>query len=293
MDIDQLVEKSNIVPLKNFIKEHKLTKKDLLRNRDVIEKYVAIFFQCEESLATECQQLISGYQLELVYENERIYLKMRDCAHQRRLRAVNRFKNNYLICHLPEAMMNLSLAKDFKVLKNDQTRFKLKEYFSEFIQKKQTKGIYIHGAPGIGKTYLSILLANELVRANYKVCFVFVPQLMAELKQAIAKTGNFLGNQIKKLQTCDILFLDDLAGESVSEWTRDEILFSILNHRMQHDLATFFTSNYDLGNLQDYYSRNLKYKNIDMVRSIRLVERIRYLAKPVLLTSKPLRKYAY
>ncbi|WP_338982198.1 ATP-binding protein [Spiroplasma endosymbiont of Eupeodes luniger] len=293
MDIYHRIQKTKIVALQKFIAEHQLLKKDLLRNNDILEKYLNNFVECLDGLNwNECQQLIPGYRLELVYENQRIYLEMQDCLHRQYLRANDKIRNNYLICHFPLSMINLSLENDFHLPENDFIRIKLKEYFINFLKKEQTTGLYIYGAPGIGKTYISILLANSLVRNDYKVCFVFVPQLMSQLKQAISKATNSLASDIYKLQTCDVLFLDDLAGEPVSEWTRDEILFSILNYRMQHNLSTFFTSNYDMGNLQEYYSRNAKYKNIDIVKSIRLVERIRYLAKPVLLGGDVLRKYA-
>lgn len=293
MDVFFKIKNSNNKELISFLNQHNLTKNDILRNSEILEKYLDNYIECIDGTDfLSCPQLIKGYNWKLTYENKTIYLELQDCWHQQNLKAFNKIYNNFLICHFPKSMLSLSIKKDFLLLPNDLIRIKIKKYFEEFVQGKHQLGLYIYGAPGIGKTFISILLANDLVRNNYKVCFVFVPELMSNLKQAISKNPQSLATDIAKLQKCDVLFLDDLAGEPVSDWTRDEILFSILNHRMQNNLATFFTSNYGMKDLQQYYSINFKSKSQDVLKAMRLVERIRYLAKPVLLSSAVQRKYA-
>ena len=155
--------------------------------------------------------------MKLNYENSRIYLNMIDCLHSQYNKKILNHKNKYLICHFPDNMKNLSLENDFLLFKNNKTRLWLKNYFKNIISFQETIGLYIHGKPGTGKTFLLILLANELVRTNRSIAFVFVPKLMNDLKQALSKNPSEVNIIIEKLQKADVLFLDDLAGEPVSD----------------------------------------------------------------------------
>lgn len=39
--------------------------------------------------------------------------------------------------------------------------------------------------------------------------------------------------------TCDVLLIDDIGAENNSPWSRDEVLGTILQYRMDSDLTTF------------------------------------------------------
>lgn len=81
---------------------------------------------------------------------------------------------------------------------------------------------------------------------------------------------------ISRMKFSDVLFLDDIGSESISAWTRDEILFPILEYRMNNRLKTYFTSNYTLEELKLRYGR-VREENSE-VASLRIIERIRTLA---------------
>ena len=50
--------------------------------------------------------------------------------------------------------------------------------------------------------------------------------------------------KVRGLKQIDILVLDDIGGESVTGWSRDEILLPLLDERMEKGKVTLFTSNY-------------------------------------------------
>ena len=80
-----------------------------------------------------------------------------------------------------------------------------------------------------------------------------------------------------------LLILDEpTAGLDVL--TRDEILGTVLQYRMDNDLTTFFTSNYTLSELEEHLSATSR--GNDPIKARRIIERIRFLTKEEKLISK-------
>ena len=59
----------------------------------------------------------------------------------------------------------------------------------------------------------------------------------------------------------------------VSEFTRDRLLFNILDYRMENKLTTFFTSNLSKEDLKEHYTFDKKV-NGNLMMAERLLERI-------------------
>jgi len=79
----------------------------------------------------------------------------------------------------------------------------------------------------------------------------------------------------------EVLILDDIGAEQSSPWMRDEILQVILQHRMQENLPTFFTSNFSFADLERHFASS---KNGDETwQAKRVMERIKFLAQEVRL----------
>ena len=91
---------------------------------------------------------------------------------------------------------------------------------------------------------------------------------------------------IVKLKRVDVLVLDDIGGEINSSFSRDEILFPILDSRMNEGKITFFTSNYNMDELEKHFSIENKRKDENPVPAGRIMERIRKLSKEMVLDDK-------
>ena len=83
--------------------------------------------------------------------------------------------------------------------------------------------------------------------------------------------------------------LDDIGAESLTSWTRDEVLGAILQYRMQEELPTFFSSNMDFKQLQKYLMVNNR-GDEETMKATRIMERIRFLAQPIELSGKNYRQ---
>jgi primosomal protein DnaI len=156
------------------------------------------------------------------------------------------------------------------------------QFFTEYDFSKDMKGLYLHGSFGSGKTFLIQALFHELKEEKHaKIEVAYFPELLRTLKD----DWEVYAHKMDVLQTVDLLLLDDIGAEKVTEWGRDEVLGTILQFRMDHHLPTFFTSNMNLKELEKHLAGN-----VDMVKSRRIIERIKELAYPMELISENRRK---
>lgn len=140
-----------------------------------------------------------------------------------------------------------------------------------------TKGLYISGPFGVGKTFLMGAMVNDLSRMDHQLTIgmVHIPTFANDLKETFQNnTTQQVINQIKEM---DLLVLDDIGAESMTPWLRDDVLSVILEHRMKENLATFFTSNFSMRDLQSHLAQTRD--SVSEVKAARIMERVRYLAK--------------
>ena len=162
------------------------------------------------------------------------------------------------------------------------------EFMIRILKDKKVKGIYLHGSFGTGKTYIVSALLNELAKRGHKVAIVYYPEFLRALKESFNTTDEFK-NKFNYIKKVELLLLDDIGAETVTEWSRDEILGPILQYRMENNLSTFITSNLNLEELEVHLS--IVKNNTDKVKARRIIERIKQLTEPMEMISKNLRKW--
>lgn len=177
-------------------------------------------------------------------------------------------------------------GKDYDKL---EERKLLVNAFAQFLKEDESgivsKGIYIHGSYGLGKTFTLKRFARILAERNRKVGFISVPTLISLFQTAFSKSSQEDMKQeiINTLKFVDYLFIDDIGAESISSWFRDDILFHILSDRSSNQKATFFTSNYSYEELVKIEAKTSKEKYLDTEKAIRLVARIKMQTVPIQL----------
>lgn len=151
---------------------------------------------------------------------------------------------------------------------------------NDFLASPNTfhQALYVHGAYGVGKTYLLAALANDLADSGYKTTLVHYPKFANDVKAAIQ--DNSVQQMVDELQYAAILMFDDIGAETNSAWVRDDILGVILQYRMQEELPTFFSSNFSMKNLEQHLARSSQ-GAIEEVKASRIMERIIFLSEEV------------
>ena len=171
----------------------------------------------------------------------------------------------------------------------DKKRVKLikwiKEFYDSYDQSKSMKGLYLHGSFGSGKTFLLAALLNELfINKKVRIEIVYFPELLRTLKD----DWDFFAGKMEFLKSVDILLIDDIGAEKVTEWGRDEVLGTILQARMNNNLCTFFTSNLTIEELERHLS--ITKNSEDTVKARRIIERVKQLTEDMELVSENRRK---
>ncbi|MER2088852.1 MAG: primosomal protein DnaI [Sporosarcina sp.] len=146
--------------------------------------------------------------------------------------------------------------------------------------KLPDRGLYIYGPFGIGKSFVLGALANELANRRVRTVAVYVPEFLREMKQSIQ--DQTLNEKIEFVKNAQVLMLDDIGAETMSAWTRDEVLGTILQFRMAEKLPTFFTSNFNYTELEDHLTYSQRGEK-EAVKAARIMERIRMISSPVRL----------
>jgi DNA replication protein DnaC len=108
------------------------------------------------------------------------------------------------------------------------------------------------GNTGTGKSHLAAAYLNHCLATGRAGVFVSLIDLMQTLYETIANRESPVswGEVLKRYTEADILVIDDLGQEKATEKTI-EVVFHILNHRINNQRTTVVTSNRSLASLRD------------------------------------------
>lgn len=252
-------------------KDNPLLKGIELTNKNILDAifYVDEITNCDSCEGLEfCKNRIKG--LMPTFDGEELGLtscKYSVCE-QKKSNVSTIFASNYIL----DANFN-----NFDI--STTARSKALDYARSVVAsgKDMQKGLYIYGNFGTGKTYFLSALANELAQNNIKSIIVFMPDLSRNLKNAMAE--NLLESRVNLLKNVDVLMLDDLGGEMISGWLRDEIIAPIIQYRMLHNKPIYITSNLDYNLLREHFAATKD--DLDNIKSNRILERIKEMTKRV------------
>lgn len=159
----------------------------------------------------------------------------------------------------------------FQTNKSNRTAFEIAKKYAEDWDKFKVEGtglIFI-GKYGTGKTHLAFAIANYLLNKGVPVVYETLINLMEKLKSGYDRENNVDYYEIIKLYCeCDLLIIDDLGKEKLSEWVLEK-LFQIINTRYENMLPILITSNYSEKDM----IRRLSYGN-DGIAAESLVSRL-------------------
>lgn len=109
-----------------------------------------------------------------------------------------------------------------------------------------TKNLVLEGSNHTGKTHLITAATNELSRHGTYVRMALINDIYSTIKRAYDyEASEYYYNRFKKIYTKpDILVIDDLGKERVTDWTVST-LFDIIDERYRNNKVTAVTTNYN------------------------------------------------
>lgn len=181
----------------------------------------------------------NGHLAEIVYEESHFKELMKD--------------NSFLTYDdslFDDKAVNPEYNKTVKQNMRDNLKMALR-YVSEF--SIHAENLYLYGPSGTGKTFLASCIARELLNEGNLVVYRTSAQLMDDIKDIKFRDNKELEALITD---CDLLIIDDLGTEMVSDLAKTEI-FNLINNRLLHKKKLIISSNLKLENIRDKYSERL------------------------------------
>lgn len=127
---------------------------------------------------------------------------------------------------------------------------RIKEYiYSD--EYKEGKGFFFYGTHGVGKTHLAVSILKGLyLKQGVTGMFYDTRMLMYDLKATFDGTSS-TRDLLNSVISSQILILDDLGAERLSDWAKD-ILHYIIVKRYNDKLPVIITSNFELESDKDF-----------------------------------------
>jgi DNA replication protein DnaC len=117
----------------------------------------------------------------------------------------------------------------------------------EYPKNKNTYGLYLYGRTGTGKTLLSCIILNEMIRL-YQIPVRYAKisrDILGKIRDTFNPQSEFYGEGRKieeELANIEILVIDDFGVQKDSPWVNN-VLYDLIDSRYEKNLLTILTSN--------------------------------------------------
>lgn len=119
-----------------------------------------------------------------------------------------------------------------------------------------SKNIMFFGGAGLGKTHLSLAIANVVINKGFSVCYGTSQNICDDLQsEQFGRTDNIIYNK-KEVLGVDLLVLDDLGTEIDNQYSTATI-YNIINSRLLSGKPTIVSTNYSFNRLEEKYDKRI------------------------------------
>lgn len=142
----------------------------------------------------------------------------------------------------------------------------IKNMCMEFIKNldlPEQKNLFFSGRTGVGKTFLSLCIARELLSRGRTVLYMTAPvifDIVTEHKMMAYKEENYNADKYRSIFSVELLIIDDLGTEPISDARYAELL-NILNTRQANNsltaCKTIISTNLGAKKLFDLYTERI------------------------------------
>lgn len=248
-----------------------------IRNLEILE---------EEIILNEHSKILERCEIckEVIKYKTNNYEFMRDCKCMRKYRVeakLNKFKN----LSITDRNFKSDIFMNAKIDKNGaeaELYRKIKNYVKGFDEVlKLNDGLLFKGNCGTGKTFLANCICNFLIDKGYAVLSFKLADYLRVLREDFEKKTGLEGKLLEGIKEADMLFIDDLGSEKLSEDWGKEKLCTLIDTRYSARKPILITTNLTATEMVDF----LRYKNTD-----KILDRINQMTKTFDFTWETKRK---
>ncbi|MDO5555944.1 MAG: ATP-binding protein [Clostridia bacterium] len=248
---------NSLSTLKKEVEKLKTEKKELLKNFNIPQNYLSINYNCnickdtgyitKNGVTTMCNCLKQQiYNIEYNQKN------------------INKIDNNTFDNFNINLFSNIVDEKKYhSKISPRENILEIKNVAIDFInnfESSNTKNLIFSGGTGLGKTFLSNCIINQIIKNGKTVMYQTAPVMLDNLiADLFAKPENQSGIS-KNLLSVDLLVIDDLGTETMNSMKFTE-LYKIINTRLLNQngkfVKTIISTNLDLKGLFNTYDERL------------------------------------
>ncbi len=146
-----------------------------------------------------------------------------------------------------------------------------RDYAADFSAKSPS--LFMHGATGLGKTHLSLAIANVAIEKGYGVVYGSAPELFERLeKEHFSRQNPGEQGLRQELLESDLVIIDDLGVEFSTQFTVS-CVYNTINSRLLSGKPTIISTNLTPKELEDKYTQRITSRIIGSYISLKFIGR--------------------
>lgn len=240
----------------------------------------------EEIILNEHSKILERCEIckEVIRYKTNRYEFMRDCKCLRKYRVEAKL-NKFKALSITDRNFKSDIFMNAKIKKNGaeaELYKKIKNYVKGFDEVLNLNdGLLFKGNCGTGKTFLANCICNFLIDKGYAVLSFKLADYLRVLREDFEKKTGLEGKLLEGIKEADMLFIDDLGSEKLSEDWGKEKLCTLIDTRYSARKPILITTNLTATEMVDF----LRYKNTD-----KILDRINQMTKTFDFTWETKRK---
>lgn len=256
-----------------FIEENKISRQFVYDHLSNFLKVIDDKNKCKFCLGLkECKT--KGYTLDLNIDinNNSSSITYNQC---KLIRKRKNIKKKFIICDTNEEYFDYDLKDTLNYFKDDRKNLIAK--MATIIKENSNKSLYFYGQSGIGKSLLLTVFAKLIVsKRKGHYAYVDFKSLIPTMIEESFRDKEQYESDLALLETVDYLFIDNFGEEEKNDFSKENIVLSVLNKRKENGLPTYIASSYSLDDLFKAYRtpKSGNYKTKDIVDIIKTTSEI-------------------
>lgn len=158
---------------------------------------------------------------------------------------------SFNVNYYPEEPMDNAVSPRLKAEKIKNSCHKYAVNFS-----RGSANLMFMGSTGLGKTHLSLAIANVVINKGYSVIYGTAQNILNDLQNENFGRSDNIRYYERAVQNCDLLIIDDLGTEFKSAYTV-ACLYNIINSRLCAKLPTIISTNFTFDELEEKYDQRI------------------------------------
>ena len=128
-------------------------------------------------------------------------------------------------------------------------------------------GLFFFGKTGLGKTHLSLAIADEVTKRGFNVFYSSAQNMLNRLEKEHFSREKSETDTLEELFAADLLIIDDLGAEFSTSFTVSQI-YNIINTRMIDGKPTIISTNLTMDEIEDKYSQRVTSRIIGSITPV-------------------------